>query len=195
MRKAVFVGHSCHGERRFREFHSPLLSFSSPRVAGMIFAATKLPARVLCRNAGASINKSQNSNVKHIFVIPILFMSFQLLTADTDLSVQIPVPVDSLKTLSYEHNVAPIVKTYCFSCHSSDDDNPSELYMDSYESLTKGGKHGTTFVAGNPDSSLLYLKLLPEPPFGKQMPRGHKRITPEAIQIIHDWIQQGARKQ
>ncbi len=115
--------------------------------------------------------------------------------AKSDVSAQIPASMDTLKTYSYERDVAPIVKTYCFSCHSADDENPSELYMDSYESLVKGGKHGKPFVSGNPDSSVLFLKLLPEPPFGKQMPRGHKKITAEAIQIIHDWIQQGARKE
>jgi hypothetical protein len=97
-------------------------------------------------------------------------------------------------TYTYTNDVAPIVKTYCLSCHSSDEDNPSELYMDDYKSLMKGGKHGVPVIAGKPDSSSMYFKLLADPPFGKQMPRGHKKITPEAVQIIHDWIEQGAKE-
>ncbi len=95
------------------------------------------------------------------------------------------------KHYTYVKDVAPIVKKYCLSCHGSDNENPSDLYMDDYDTLMKGGKHGVPVVAGKPDQSNLYVKLLPNPPFGKQMPKGHKKITPEAVQIIHDWIQQG----
>lgn len=100
---------------------------------------------------------------------------------------------DTVRT--YVRDVAPILQQYCLSCHSTDVDNPSEYFMDDYESLLKGGKHGNPIVPGQPDSSLLYIKLLSDPPFGRQMPRGHKRITPEAVQVIHDWIQQGSVKE
>jgi len=95
---------------------------------------------------------------------------------------------------TYVQDVAPIIKSYCLSCHGSDNDNPSDLYMDDYETLMKGGKHGVPVVPGNPDQSSLYFKLLPEPPFGKQMPRGHKKITSQAVKTIHDWIEQGAKE-
>lgn len=99
------------------------------------------------------------------------------------------------KTYTYAKDISPIVKTYCLSCHGSDSDSPSELYMDDYDTLMKGGKHGVPVVAGKPDQSNMYIKLLPDPPFGRQMPRGRKKITPEAVQLIHDWIQQGATKE
>ncbi len=101
---------------------------------------------------------------------------------------------DSSHTYTYERDVAPIINEYCISCHGSDNMNPSDLYMDDFQTLMKGGKHGIPVVPGNPQKSLLYTKLLPDPPFGKQMPRGHKKFTPEAVQIIHDWIQQGAKE-
>jgi hypothetical protein len=66
--------------------------------------------------------------------------------------------------------------------------------MDDYATLMKGGKHGAPVVTGKPNESPLYFKLLPDPPFGKQMPRGRKKITPEAIKMIHDWIKEGARE-
>jgi hypothetical protein len=95
---------------------------------------------------------------------------------------------------TYVDDVAPVVKTYCLSCHSSDNDNPSELYMDDFETLMKGGKHGVPVIAGKPEESALYFKLLPDPSFGKQMPRGRKKITPDAVHVIHDWIEQGAKE-
>ncbi len=102
---------------------------------------------------------------------------------------------DTVRTYTYIKDVAPIIKTYCLTCHGSDNENPSEYYMDDYESIMKGGRHGVTIVTGKPDSSMFYYKLLPDPPFGKQMPRGHKKISPQAIHVIHDWIEQGAKKQ
>jgi Planctomycete cytochrome C len=101
---------------------------------------------------------------------------------------------DTTHTYTYEKDVAPIIQKYCISCHGSDNMNPSDLYMDDFATLMKGGKHGVPVVLGNPEKSALYFKLLPDPPFGKQMPRGHKKITPEAVQIIHDWIQEGAKE-
>ena len=101
---------------------------------------------------------------------------------------------DSTHSYTYEKDIAPIVDKYCVSCHGSDNMNPSDLYMDDFATLMKGGKHGIPVVPGDPEKSALYFKLLPDPPFGKQMPRGHKKITPEAVQIIHDWIQEGAKE-
>jgi len=95
---------------------------------------------------------------------------------------------------TYSKDVEPIVKKYCMSCHGSDNENPSDLYMDDFDTLMKGGKHGVPVVPGQPEKSNMYIKLLPDPPFGKQMPRGHKKITPEAVQVIHDWIEQGAKE-
>lgn len=97
--------------------------------------------------------------------------------------------------LTYAKDVAPVIKTYCLPCHGSDNENASDLYMDDYATMMKGGKHGVPVVAWKPDSSNLYLKLTADPPFGKQMPKGRKKITPEAVKIIHDWIAQGAREQ
>lgn len=98
------------------------------------------------------------------------------------------------KKYTYVKDVAPIVKKYCLSCHGSDNENPSDLYMDDFDMMMKGGKHGIPVVAGDPGKSNLYLKLTADPPFGKQMPRGHKKITPEAVQVIYDWIEQGAKE-
>jgi hypothetical protein len=101
---------------------------------------------------------------------------------------------EKLKNYTYAKDVAPILNKYCLNCHGTDTENPSELFMDDFASLMKGGKHGETVVPGKPAVSNLYLKMLPEPPFGKQMPRGHRKITQEEIQIIKDWIEQGAKE-
>ncbi len=103
-------------------------------------------------------------------------------------------PSGPQETYTYDKDIAPIVKTYCVNCHGEDTENPSELSMDDFGSLMKGGKHGPPVVAGKPNESIMYTKLTADPPFGKQMPRGRKKMPPEAIQTIHDWIQQGAKE-
>ena len=98
------------------------------------------------------------------------------------------------KAYTYVKDIAPIVSKYCLNCHGTDTENPSELFMDDFESLMKGGKHGVAIVPGKPTESILYVKMMPDPPFGKQMPRGRKKISPEEVQMIYDWIEQGAKE-
>jgi hypothetical protein len=65
-----------------------------------------------------------------------------------------------------------------------------------------GGKHGAAVVPGKVEESLLMQKLGAKPPFGDRMPldpkkkRGEtstKKLSDEEIQLISDWIAQGAR--
>ncbi len=95
---------------------------------------------------------------------------------------------------TFTKDVAPIIKKYCLPCHLAENDNPSKLSMDSYDVLMLGGEHGDIVVPGKPEKSNLYIKLLPDPPFGKQMARNRKRLTPEELKVIYDWIKHGAVK-
>ncbi len=101
----------------------------------------------------------------------------------------------SAKEISYSKEVAPILDKFCATCHNEDEDHPSQLFMDSYESLMKGGKHGVAIKAGNAKESLLMQKMDAEPPFGKKMPPSKKLIpTDEQVEILRQWIDQGAKK-
>jgi hypothetical protein len=96
--------------------------------------------------------------------------------------------------VSFKHDVFPILKMNCTPCHTEDEMNPSELYMESYEGIMKGGKHGPPIIAGKADSSLIVRKLIPPPPFGDPMPM--KRKTPlaaDTVNIIKKWINEGAK--
>ncbi len=96
--------------------------------------------------------------------------------------------------VSFKKNIIPILKIYCLPCHTEDQMNPSELYLDTYENLVKGGKHGRPLVPGNPDSSLIVLKLGPKPPIGDPMPLKRKSPFPsDTLAVIRKWIGQGAK--
>ena len=98
-------------------------------------------------------------------------------------------------TVSFKNDVFPVFKKYCLPCHSEEQMNQSELYLESYNGLMTGGKHGKPFVAGKADSSLIIRKLSPTPPFGDQMPLKAKvPLTEAEIKAIKDWINQGAKQ-
>lgn len=97
--------------------------------------------------------------------------------------------------LTYAADIKPIVQRYCLPCHLEESENPSGLSMDTFEMLMKGGKNGVPVIPGKPDSSILYLKMLPDPPFGRQMPRNRKKVSEEDIRLIRDWIARGAAKE
>lgn len=95
--------------------------------------------------------------------------------------------------VSFKKNVFPIIKQNCLPCHTEDEMNASELFMESYADMMKGGKHGSPVVPGKADSSLI-IKKLTNPPFGDPMPM--KRKTPlsaDTIEVIKKWINQGAK--
>jgi hypothetical protein len=98
-------------------------------------------------------------------------------------------------TVSYKKDVLPIFKANCLPCHTEDQLNPSELYMDTYDNLMVGGKHGKPIVVGKADSSLIIRKLDAKPPFGDRMPLKRKTsLSADTISILRAWINQGAKK-
>jgi hypothetical protein len=48
-------------------------------------------------------------------------------------------------------------------------------------------------VPGNPDESLLYMKLKRIQPCGDSMPNSSTQLSPDKIGLVHDWIADGAK--
>ncbi len=118
------------------------------------------------------------------------------MAATTIVAAQDSTNSKSSREVSYSKEVAPILEKFCNTCHNEDEDHPSLLYMDSYDQLMKGGKHGIAVQPGNGKESLVIQKMSTDPPFGKVMPPPDKtrRPTPEQIDLIRLWIDQGAKK-
>ena len=97
-------------------------------------------------------------------------------------------------SVSFKNDVYPLMKKYCLPCHSEEQMNPSELYMDSYESMMYGGKHGKPVVPKKAAESLMVQKLSEKPPFGDRMPlKAKEPLSNEEMKILIDWINQGAK--
>jgi hypothetical protein len=61
------------------------------------------------------------------------------------------------------------------------------------EVLTASGLHGKIVVPGDAASSNMYLKVTDTPPFGNRMPNGGPYLNTTQINLIRDWINQGAQ--
>jgi hypothetical protein len=104
--------------------------------------------------------------------------------------------------VSFKQEVFPIINKHCLPCHAGDNYNPSELVLDTYETLMAGGEHGKAVEPGKGAESLIVKKLGPQPPFGKVMPVNKKKksgeeskntLTEDEVKVLVDWIDQGAK--
>jgi hypothetical protein len=105
--------------------------------------------------------------------------------------------------ISFKQQVLPIFETACADCHSATGEGTvrSGLILDSYASLMQGTKHGPVIVAGSAASSTLFLAINHQLDSSIQMPPHHETslaagksvsLTDDQIEIIKEWIEQGA---
>jgi WD40 repeat protein len=91
--------------------------------------------------------------------------------------------------------VAAIVAQHCLDCHAAQEPE-GKLVMETFESLTKGGESGAALLPGKSTDSLL-VKMIEGriEKDGKKliMPPGkRKKLQPEEIAVIKNWIDAGA---
>jgi mono/diheme cytochrome c family protein len=90
-------------------------------------------------------------------------------------------------TLTYEQDVRPLLKTYCFQCHGEGDKLRGGLDLRLRLLLVRGGKSGPALRPGDRDGSLLYQRVS-----AGEMPPGKKKLSPDQIAVIGRWIAAGA---
>ncbi len=92
--------------------------------------------------------------------------------------------------VSFEHEVAPILKDNCVRCHG-DGQQSAGLRMDTFNGIVKGGRSGVPVAPGQPQRSALALRLV-APDDQQRMPKGGAKLPDEAIMTVARWIEQGA---
>lgn len=99
------------------------------------------------------------------------------------------------KEISYAADVQPILKQYCLECHvpGGAGYEASAFDMSSYESLMKGGKFGPFVIPGDPMSSTLNMLVEGRADPSIRMPHGREQLTKREIEILRDWVQEGAK--
>ncbi len=108
-------------------------------------------------------------------------------TADPGTSSQATQAPAGQASVSFTNDVLPILENRCVSCHGGERTSEG-LTLKSYESVMAGSDNGPVVTAGDAGNSLL-AQLVAQ---GKMPKRGPK-LTPDQIQLITNWITQGAQ--
>lgn len=124
-----------------------------------------------------------------IFIAISLVSAFIIFQNDSTNIVTAALPSEatvSVETVSYSRDIYPLVERRCIQCHGGE--FPSEdLNTESYESLMSGSQNGLVIIAGDANNSLIIEKLE-----SGQMPKRGQNLTAEQIELIRQWINEGA---
>ena len=81
-----------------------------------------------------------------------------------------------------------LLTRYCFTCHSANK-HKSNLRLDSYASLMRGGKHGMVIKPGNIQSSELFRRITLPATDDDYMPKENKKpLSAAEVKLIELWI-------
>jgi hypothetical protein len=111
---------------------------------------------------------------------------------------------DPNNVVSFQTDIVPMIgRTIggCVLCHDPNSGNRTGvtiggLSLDTYAGLVTGGARSANniVVPGAPCESTLFRKLGPGPPFGGRMPNDGPPFWAEwELNLVHDWIAEGAR--
>ena len=101
-----------------------------------------------------------------------------------------PTPTTQTGGVSFQTQIKPILQRYgCASCHGGS----GGLFVQTVAQILQGGVDGPAVISGKADASTMIKKLSLNPPFGDRMPQGGPYLPDSTIQVIKDWINQGAK--
>ncbi len=136
----------------------------------------------------------QTYRLRGVLILTLLLFLFSEIPAAGNSGQRRRLVRQSAATVSYAKIIYPMIKAACLPCHTEDAMNPSQLYLDTYENMMAGGKHGKPIQPGDASKSLLIKKLTATPPFGDPMPLKRKTLLGiDTINMIESWINQGAK--
>lgn len=101
-------------------------------------------------------------------------------------------------TIQFNRDIRPILSENCLSCHGPDPGSrKAGLRLDTEEGFFAAtDKRGPTIVAGKPEDSPFYQRIMSEDPDELMPPaESHKQLTPEQKELLKNWIAQGAKWQ
>lgn len=112
-------------------------------------------------------------------------------TETTVATVEAVVPTDTVventtASVSFANQVFPILNTYCVACHGGQRIREG-LNMTTYDGLIAGSDNGAVLIVGNANESL-FIDLIEQ----GEMPQRGPAPSSEEIQILIDWVNQGA---
>ena len=99
------------------------------------------------------------------------------------------------KEVSYKADVQPILQSYCVECHTENGKGAekSGLLLTSYENVMKGTRFGSIVKPGDALSSTLLMLVEGRADPSIQMPHGKAAMPTEKIEVLKQWVAQGAK--
>jgi hypothetical protein len=100
--------------------------------------------------------------------------------------------------ISFNDQIQPILSEYCFHCHGPDaGSRKAELRLDRAEyAFLPREDDGPAIVRGDPERSPLWRRIASrDPDFVMPPPEAHKSLRPEHIELLRQWIVEGAEYQ
>jgi hypothetical protein len=92
----------------------------------------------------------------------------------------------------YARRVAPLLETRCAGCHG-EKRQKSDLRLDSFAAVLRGGKHGAVILPGDAKNSELVTRIfLPASDDRAMPPSGKTPLTEDEKTVIKLWIAHGA---
>jgi WD40 repeat protein len=91
--------------------------------------------------------------------------------------------------ITYADHVQAIFREHCFTCHGQDTAK-SDLALDSYGAVMRGGASGEVIEAGNVDGSRLWALVSHQE--APEMPPQQPKLADAKLAIIKQWIEGGA---
>jgi hypothetical protein len=88
--------------------------------------------------------------------------------------------------VSFANDVLPIIQSRCINCHGGDRTEEG-LVMLTYADIIAGSDNGPVVIPGDAEHSLLAELVSTQ-----KMPKRGPKLTPPQVQVIIDWINQGA---
>ena len=98
-------------------------------------------------------------------------------------------------TIEFARDIRPILSNACFQCHGPDEGTrEADLRLDTRDGgLADLGGHAA-IIPGKPDESELLKRMTAQDPAERMPPADSgKSVSPEQIQLVRKWIEQGAR--
>jgi mono/diheme cytochrome c family protein len=89
---------------------------------------------------------------------------------------------------TFETDIHPIFKAYCFHCHGEEEKLQGGLDLRLRKLIERGGKSGSVLTPGNHRASRLFEVVQS----GEMPPKEELTLKPEEVDLIARWIDAGA---
>jgi len=96
----------------------------------------------------------------------------------------------SLSAADFARDIRPLLERHCVECHGPRKQK-GELRLDAKTFALKGGHDGPAVVAGRPEASTLFRRIVSSDE-EERMPAKGESLSPEQIAVVKAWIEAGA---